>query len=273
MRKRLERQDAIRRIVRSERVQDAARPRGAPRRPRASSARRRPSHATSPRWGCKKLPEGVYVLAEDLHLQRMVVGPRTRRGAHRQARAGQGVCRAPRPAWRPRWMRRASRGSSARSPVTTPSSSSPRARQTRRLLVDTLDKFRGSRRASDRHPRDAARQFAGRRCGLRRLEGRFMAREKVVLAYSGGLDTSVAIRWLQENNDVDVIALAVDVGQERQDLEFVRAEGARRSARWSPSSRTSARSTSRSSWPRRCGPTRCTRTSTRCSRRCRVRSS
>ncbi len=49
-----------------------------------------------------------------------------------------------------------------------------------------------------------------------------MAREKVVLAYSGGLDTSVAIRWLQENHDVDVIALAVDVGQERQDLEFVR---------------------------------------------------
>jgi len=49
-----------------------------------------------------------------------------------------------------------------------------------------------------------------------------MAREKVVLAYSGGLDTSVAIKWLQENHDVDVIALAIDVGQERQDLEFVR---------------------------------------------------
>jgi len=49
-----------------------------------------------------------------------------------------------------------------------------------------------------------------------------MARDKVVLAYSGGLDTSVAIKWLQEHHDVDVIALAVDVGQERQDLEFVR---------------------------------------------------
>ncbi|MBS3975100.1 MAG: argininosuccinate synthase [Actinobacteria bacterium] len=49
-----------------------------------------------------------------------------------------------------------------------------------------------------------------------------MAREKCVLAYSGGLDTSVAIRWIQENLDMDVIALAVDVGQERQDLEFVR---------------------------------------------------
>ncbi len=49
-----------------------------------------------------------------------------------------------------------------------------------------------------------------------------MAREKCVLAYSGGLDTSVAIRWIAENHDLDVIALAIDVGQERQDLEFVR---------------------------------------------------
>lgn len=39
-------------------------------------------------------------------------------------------------------------------------------------------------------------------------------REKVVLAYSGGLDTSVAIHWLQENHDVDVIAIAINVGQE-----------------------------------------------------------
>ncbi|HET6351232.1 MAG TPA: argininosuccinate synthase [Coriobacteriia bacterium] len=49
-----------------------------------------------------------------------------------------------------------------------------------------------------------------------------MARDKCLLAYSGGLDTSVAIRWIQENYDLDVIALAIDVGQERQDLEFVR---------------------------------------------------
>lgn len=49
-----------------------------------------------------------------------------------------------------------------------------------------------------------------------------MAKEKCILAYSGGLDTSVAIRWIQENYDLDVIAIVVDVGQERQDLEFVR---------------------------------------------------
>jgi argininosuccinate synthase len=51
-----------------------------------------------------------------------------------------------------------------------------------------------------------------------------VTREKCVLAYSGGLDTSVAIRWVMDRYDVDVIALAVDVGQERQDLEFVRAK-------------------------------------------------
>ncbi|MDP2299227.1 MAG: argininosuccinate synthase, partial [Actinomycetota bacterium] len=51
-----------------------------------------------------------------------------------------------------------------------------------------------------------------------------VAREKCVLAYSGGLDTSVAIRWIMENHDMDVIALAIDVGQERQDLEFVRTK-------------------------------------------------
>lgn len=49
-----------------------------------------------------------------------------------------------------------------------------------------------------------------------------MARDKCVLAYSGGLDTSVAIKWIDENYDLDVVALAIDVGQERQDLEFVR---------------------------------------------------
>lgn len=38
-------------------------------------------------------------------------------------------------------------------------------------------------------------------------------RDKVVLAYSGGLDTSVAIRWLQDNYDVDVIAVAINLGQ------------------------------------------------------------
>jgi len=45
--------------------------------------------------------------------------------------------------------------------------------------------------------------------------------DKVVLAYSGGLDTSVAIRWLKERYNLDVIALNVDVGNER-DFSAVR---------------------------------------------------
>jgi argininosuccinate synthase len=39
--------------------------------------------------------------------------------------------------------------------------------------------------------------------------------DKVVLAYSGGLDTSVAIQWLKEHYGVDVIALTIDVGNEK----------------------------------------------------------
>jgi argininosuccinate synthase len=39
--------------------------------------------------------------------------------------------------------------------------------------------------------------------------------DKVVLAYSGGLDTSVAIRWLHENYNLDVIAVTIDVGNEK----------------------------------------------------------
>ncbi|MGM0502847.1 MAG: argininosuccinate synthase [Bacillota bacterium] len=36
---------------------------------------------------------------------------------------------------------------------------------------------------------------------------------KIVLAYSGGLDTSIAIKWLQDTYDVDVVAYSADVGQ------------------------------------------------------------
>jgi argininosuccinate synthase len=46
--------------------------------------------------------------------------------------------------------------------------------------------------------------------------------ERIVLAYSGGLDTSVAIGWLAEETGADVVALAVDVGQGGEDLEVIR---------------------------------------------------
>ena len=40
-----------------------------------------------------------------------------------------------------------------------------------------------------------------------------MAKKKVVLAYSGGLDTSVMLKWIQEQYDSDVISVILDVGQ------------------------------------------------------------
>jgi argininosuccinate synthase len=46
--------------------------------------------------------------------------------------------------------------------------------------------------------------------------------ERVVLAYSGGLDTSVAIPYLAEQTGAEVIAVAVDVGQGGEDLEAIR---------------------------------------------------
>ncbi len=46
--------------------------------------------------------------------------------------------------------------------------------------------------------------------------------DRVVLAYSGGLDTSVAIGWIAEQTGAEVIACAVDVGQDGEDLEVIR---------------------------------------------------
>lgn len=46
-------------------------------------------------------------------------------------------------------------------------------------------------------------------------------KEKVVLAYSGGLDTSVCIKWLQDEMGLDVIAMLGNVGQEHDGLEEI----------------------------------------------------
>ncbi|WLD93623.1 argininosuccinate synthase [Alkalihalobacillus sp. AL-G] len=50
-----------------------------------------------------------------------------------------------------------------------------------------------------------------------------MNKNKVVLAYSGGLDTSVAVKWIQEKYGYDVIALGLDVG-EGKDLEAIKTK-------------------------------------------------
>ena len=46
--------------------------------------------------------------------------------------------------------------------------------------------------------------------------------ERVVLAYSGGLDTSVGIGWLKDATGKEVVAMAVDVGQGGEDMEVIR---------------------------------------------------
>jgi len=46
--------------------------------------------------------------------------------------------------------------------------------------------------------------------------------QRVVLAYSGGLDTSVAIGWIADAIGAEVIAVAVDVGQDGEDLDTIR---------------------------------------------------
>ena len=46
--------------------------------------------------------------------------------------------------------------------------------------------------------------------------------ERVVLAYSGGLDTSVAISWIQKETGKEVVAVALDLGQGGEDMEVIR---------------------------------------------------
>ena len=46
-------------------------------------------------------------------------------------------------------------------------------------------------------------------------------KEKALLLYSGGLDTSVMIKWLQEEKGYDVVTLTLDVGQEKNDLTAI----------------------------------------------------
>ena len=55
-------------------------------------------------------------------------------------------------------------------------------------------------------------------------------REKVVLAYSGGLDTSICIKWLMDEHNMDVIAVVGEVGQEHEGLEAVRQKALRTGA-------------------------------------------
>src|SRR5712691_683544 len=60
-----------------------------------------------------------------------------------------------------------------------------------------------------REPNTISRPF----CGERRDEGMSGVVKKVVLAYSGGLDTSVILRWLQQIYHCEVVTFTADLGQ------------------------------------------------------------
>ena len=48
--------------------------------------------------------------------------------------------------------------------------------------------------------------------------------KKIVLAYSGGLDTSIILKWLQENYDAEVIAYTADVGRKWIEKKLLRIQ-------------------------------------------------
>src|SRR5690606_32970913 len=115
--------------------------------------------------------------------------------------------RGPRSSWRP--------------PSTTPTGSPASApgRGTTRSSSSA-----GIRRAAKPWPRPCSTSPTAAQATpyvIVRLEKRTMA-DRVVLAYSGGLDTSVAIPYLAEKMGAEVIAVAVDVGQGGEDMEVIR---------------------------------------------------
>ena len=65
--------------------------------------------------------------------------------------------------------------------------------------------------------------FLGRRVNSASFFAGVTMKEKIVLSYSGGLDTSVICRWLQETYDAEVITFTADIGQQ-EELEAARAK-------------------------------------------------
>ena len=92
--------------------------------------------------------------------------------------------------------------------------------------------------------------------------------ERVVLAYSGGLDTSVAIGWIAEQTGAEVIAVAADVGQGGEDMDVIRQRALDCGAVEADRRRRRATSSPTTTACRRCGPTRSTWTATRWCPRC-----
>ena len=49
-------------------------------------------------------------------------------------------------------------------------------------------------------------------------------KNKIALAYSGGLDTSIILKWLQENYNSEVIAYTADIGQEMNKKKLLKMQ-------------------------------------------------
>src|SRR5213079_2172419 len=82
------------------------------------------------------------------------------------------------------------------------------------------------------HPlRRRSHRLTGPAGGLSRPAGFVIVRDamKILLAYSGGLDTSVAIVWLKEKYDAEIVGFCSDVGQ-GEDLEAARKKALRSGA-------------------------------------------
>ena len=92
----------------------------------------------------------------------------------------------------------------------------------RAALHDVVGTIAGRRHAAGGRPRTAHRRGAGGAPAEPANRGSTEMTDRVVLAYSGGLDTSVGIGWIAEETGAEVVAVAVDVGQGGEDLEEIR---------------------------------------------------
>jgi argininosuccinate synthase len=89
---------------------------------------------------------------------------------------------------------------------------------------------------------------------------------RVLLLYSGGLDTSVMLRWIQERYEAEVVTLTVNLGQPGEDYEVI--EGKARQIGALECHIVDAREEFANEYlARRSRPTRSTAAATRCSRR------
>ena len=69
-------------------------------------------------------------------------------------------------------------------------------------------------------------------------EGKIDEVKHVLLLYSGGLDTSVMLKWMQDKYGVKITTLTLDIGQQKDDLDAIRKES---SAPWSSGGNRSGR--------------------------------